>query len=63
MSKYQEAEREAEREAWRETSRTGAALVLESGAGAAEEHLLAQRSFTLVSMMINSCSYSLLIIL
>ena len=38
MSEYQKAERETEREAKRETSRTGAALVLESGAGAAEEH-------------------------
>jgi len=38
MSEYQEAERETEREAGRETSRTEAALVLESGAGATEEH-------------------------
>ena len=39
MSEYQEAERETEREAGRETSRTGAALVLESGARAAQGHL------------------------
>jgi len=38
MSEYQEAEREIEREARRETCRTGAALVLESGARAAKEH-------------------------
>ena len=34
MTEYQEAEKEAEREA----SKTGAASVLESGAGATEEH-------------------------
>jgi len=38
MNEYQEAERKTEREARRETSRTGAALVLKSGVGAAEEH-------------------------
>ena len=38
MSEYQEAERETEREARRETGKTRAALVLESGAGATEEH-------------------------
>ena len=38
MSEYQETERETEREARRETSRTGAAMVLESDAGATEEH-------------------------
>jgi len=38
LSKYQEAEREVEREARREASKTGVALVLESGAGATEDH-------------------------
>ena len=38
MTKYQEAEKEAKKEARREASRTRAALALESGAGAAEEH-------------------------
>ena len=38
MSEYQEAERETESEIRKETSRTGAALVLESDAGDAEEH-------------------------
>jgi len=40
MTEYQEVEKKAEREARREVSRTGAALMLESGAGAAEEHLV-----------------------
>ena len=38
MTEYQEDEKEVERKAMREASRTGAALVSESGAGAAEEH-------------------------
>ena len=38
MTEYQKAEREAEKEARRETSMNGAALALESEAGAAKEH-------------------------
>ena len=63
MTEYQEAKKKVKREARREASRTRAALVSESRAGAAKEHpvrrtLLAQRPITLVLMMINSCSYS-----